>query len=116
VPQSSRDGHLVPDESEFGTVSETGGGSNGDSYTTIATHGINGNARPLAQERGSVLAFHDLFAAIETVGSYVMAPVRFTRGRIDGKRRTRQRIVGTTHVAAGPGFLVLLNSHEGLLN
>ncbi len=45
----------------------------------------------------------------------MVAQVDFAGGRLDGQRGRNQEIVGTMHTALGRGLLVLLNSHEKLL-
>jgi hypothetical protein len=61
-------------------------------------------------------AFDHLLAAIETGRADVMTQVHLAGRRLDSQRQAGQESCAAMHAALGRGFLVLLNSHDKLLN
>src|SRR5687768_497195 len=80
-----------------------------------APRGAAGPRDPVDAGSGVVLGLHDLAAAIEARGADVVTQVRFARGGLHRDARRDQGIVRTVHAALGRRLLVLLDSHDGLL-
>src|SRR6185312_9018903 len=69
-----------------------------------------------AQRSVVVLRLQNLAAAVHAVGADMVAQMQLTGGRLDGRRRSGQKIVRTMHAALGRAFFVLLNSHDDSCN
>ncbi|SBT04356.1 hypothetical protein ACCAA_130237 [Candidatus Accumulibacter aalborgensis] len=137
LPQEKPNGLGKTDQNDANVVMithEIQRGWHGYLGTVVPAHAVDGdgNCHPLADKRkgrqltrkGSCLptpveslgrTLDDLLAPIMARRADVMAQVNLARGRLDGQRLAAQETMGTMHATLGRGFLVLLHSHDKLL-